>query len=123
MQSVLVFKQLTAQQAQKAGVPRRPGPRGFPKNKEAARSSGVTRCAGHAAGHRLEQLIRNQYALGRVDLSPKEAARLYAEKEPMKRWGTIEEFGALCAFLCSRQAGYITGQSIVIDGGKVPALL
>ncbi len=64
-----------------------------------------------------------QNALGRVDLSPEEAARLYAEREPMKRWGTIEEFGALCAFLCSRQAGYITGQSILIDGGKVPALL
>ena len=41
----------------------------------------------------------------------------------MKRLGTIDELGALCAFLCSRQASYITGQSIVIDGGKVPALL
>ena len=47
----------------------------------------------------------------------------HAERGPMKRLGTIEEFGALCAFLCSRQAGYITGQSIVIDGGLVPALL
>jgi len=47
----------------------------------------------------------------------------HAESGPMKRLGTIEEFGALCAFLCSRQAGYITGQSIVIDGGLVPALL
>jgi 3-oxoacyl-[acyl-carrier protein] reductase len=49
--------------------------------------------------------------------------QLYAESRPMKRVGTIEEFGALCAFLCSRQAGYITGQSIVIDGGQVSALL
>jgi len=63
------------------------------------------------------------YSIGREDLSPEEAVRLYAEKGPMKRLGTIEEFGALCAFLCSRQAGYITGQSIVIDGGKVTALL
>ncbi len=46
-----------------------------------------------------------------------------AESGPMKRMGTIEEFGALCAFLCSRQAAYITGQSIVIDGGLVPALM
>ena len=63
------------------------------------------------------------HAIDRADLSPDEAVQLYAEREPMKRVGTIEEFGALCAFLCSRQAGYITGQSIVIDGGHVPALL
>ena len=62
-------------------------------------------------------------AIGRADLSPEEAVALYAEKYPMKRLGTIEEFGALCAFLCSRQAGYITGQSIVIDGGHVQTLL
>ncbi len=63
------------------------------------------------------------HAVGRADSSPEEAVKLYAESGPMKRLGTIEEFGALCAFLCSRQAGYITGQSIVIDGGLVPALL
>ncbi len=32
-----------------------------------------------------------------------------------------EEFGATCAFLCSAQAGYITGQNILIDGGVFPA--
>lgn len=69
----------------------------------------------------MRQVAHN--ALRRVDLSPEEAARHYAKREPMKRWGTIEEFGALCAFLCSRQAGYITGQNIVIDGGKVSTLL
>jgi 3-oxoacyl-[acyl-carrier protein] reductase len=63
------------------------------------------------------------HAVGRADLSPDEAVQLYAERGPMKRLGTIEEFGALCAFLCSRQAGYITGQSIVIDGGHLPSLL
>ena len=62
-------------------------------------------------------------ASGRADLSLEETVRLYADKVPMKRLGTIEEFGALCAFLCSRQAGYITGQSIVIDGGSVSTLL
>jgi 3-oxoacyl-[acyl-carrier protein] reductase len=64
-----------------------------------------------------------QRAIGRADLSPEEAIQIYAERGPMKRLGTIEEFGALCAFLCSRQAGYITGQSIVIDGGQVTTLL
>ena len=37
----------------------------------------------------------------------------------MARLGRPEEFGATCAFLCSLQAGYITGQSIGIDGGAV----
>lgn len=40
---------------------------------------------------------------------------------PAKRFGSREEFGATCAFLCSAQAGYITGQNILIDGGVYPA--
>ena len=39
---------------------------------------------------------------------------------PAGRFGTIEEFGAACAFLCSSQAGYITGQNVLIDGGAYP---
>ena len=38
---------------------------------------------------------------------------------PAKRFGQPEEFGAACAFLCSVHAGYITGQSLLIDGGAV----
>ena len=34
--------------------------------------------------------------------------------------GTADEFGATCAFLCSAQAGYITGQNLLIDGGRFP---
>ena len=41
------------------------------------------------------------------------------ERAPMKRLGTPEEVGAVCAFLCSRQAGYITGQTLGIDGGSL----
>lgn len=40
---------------------------------------------------------------------------------PAKRFGTANEFGATCAFLCSAQAGYITGQNVLIDGGVFPA--
>jgi 3-oxoacyl-[acyl-carrier protein] reductase len=40
---------------------------------------------------------------------------------PARRFGTPEEFGAACAFLCSAQAGYITGQNLLIDGGANPA--
>ena len=58
----------------------------------------------------------------RPDLSEEEAVAEYALHGPMKRLGTTEEFGSLCAYLCSRNAGYITGQSIVMDGGLVTAL-
>jgi 3-oxoacyl-[acyl-carrier protein] reductase len=37
-----------------------------------------------------------------------------------KRYGDPAELGALCAFLCSVHAGYITGQSLLIDGGGYP---
>lgn len=36
---------------------------------------------------------------------------------PAKRLGTPEEFGQVCAFLCSVHAGYLTGQNIPVDGG------
>ena len=39
---------------------------------------------------------------------------------PARRFGTPEEFGAACAWLCSAQAGYITGQNWLIDGGAYP---
>ena len=39
---------------------------------------------------------------------------------PAKRFGTPQEFGAICAFLCSVQAGYITGQNVLADGGAFP---
>ena len=39
---------------------------------------------------------------------------------PARRLGTPDEFGATCAFLCSAQAGYITGQNLLIDGGRIP---
>jgi 3-oxoacyl-[acyl-carrier protein] reductase len=42
---------------------------------------------------------------------------------PARRFGQPEEFGAACAFLCSAQAGYITGQSLLIDGGAFPGVL
>jgi 3-oxoacyl-[acyl-carrier protein] reductase len=39
---------------------------------------------------------------------------------PAKRLGDPKEFGAACAFLCSAQSGYITGQNLLIDGGVFP---
>src|SRR5499426_3287940 len=42
---------------------------------------------------------------------------------PAKRFGTPAEFGAACAFLCSAEAGYITGQNLLIDGGVFPGAM
>ena len=42
---------------------------------------------------------------------------------PAGRFGQAEEFGAIVAFLCSRHAGFITGQNLVVDGGAFPGLL
>src|ERR1700692_3570493 len=42
------------------------------------------------------------------------------ESVPAKRLATPDEFGAPCAFLCSAQSGYITGQNFLIDGGRFP---
>ena len=41
---------------------------------------------------------------------------------PAKRLGDLDGFGAACAFLCSAQAGFITGQNLTIDGGAFPGV-
>jgi len=46
--------------------------------------------------------------------------KLRTEANPAGRFGTIEEFGDACAYLCSAQAGYITGQNLLMDGGAYP---
>ncbi|MEO9897561.1 MAG: SDR family oxidoreductase [Paracoccaceae bacterium] len=42
---------------------------------------------------------------------------------PAGRYGTIEEFGATCAFLCSVHAGFIVGQNVLLDGGATNATI
>jgi 3-oxoacyl-[acyl-carrier protein] reductase len=49
-----------------------------------------------------------------------EQLKVMAEGNPARRFGTPEEFGAACAFLCSTHAGYITGQNWLLDGGGYP---
>ena len=52
-----------------------------------------------------------------------ELEKARTEANPAKRFGTIEEFGAACAFLCSTHAGFITGQNLLMDGGAFPGTL
>jgi 3-oxoacyl-[acyl-carrier protein] reductase len=52
--------------------------------------------------------------------SEQELAKARADANPAKRFGTIEEFGDACAFLCSASAGFITGQNLLMDGGAFP---
>ena len=52
-----------------------------------------------------------------------ELRRLREQGIPAGRFGDPAEFSAACAFLCSAQAGYITGQSLLIDGGAFPGIL
>jgi 3-oxoacyl-[acyl-carrier protein] reductase len=55
---------------------------------------------------------------------PEEEARAeMLEPVPAGRFGTPEELADACAFLCSTQAGYITGQNLQIDGGGYEGLI
>jgi 3-oxoacyl-[acyl-carrier protein] reductase len=65
----------------------------------------------------LTDRTRQLAAAAGGDLQEELARR--AAATPMGRFGDPSEFGAACAFLCSKQAGYITGQTIGIDGGAL----
>lgn len=55
--------------------------------------------------------------------SYEEVAKERAATNPAGRFGNPVEFGEACAFLCSVNAGYITGQNILLDGGAFPGTL
>jgi 3-oxoacyl-[acyl-carrier protein] reductase len=59
----------------------------------------------------------------REGISIEQARQRMADSIPMKRLGLEEDFGPVCAFLCSRHSGYMTGQNFTVDGGLVRSLL
>lgn len=67
---------------------------------------------------RLRSNIETNAKKQNISFDQARAARIAGV--PAKRFGTPDEFGAACAFLCSAQAGYITGQNLLIDGGVFP---
>jgi 3-oxoacyl-[acyl-carrier protein] reductase len=51
---------------------------------------------------------------------PDQVAKERMSTVPAGRFGDPDEFGALCAYICSVHTGYITGQNFLIDGGAYP---
>ena len=73
---------------------------------------------GAFATDRLKQGFKA--AAAKAGLTPEAMADQRRVQVPAQRFGTAAEFGDLCAYLCSQQAGYITGQNLLIDGGAYP---
>ena len=57
------------------------------------------------------------------NISVEEAKARREATIPARRYGTPEEFGAMCAFLCSQHAGFVVGQNILLDGGATNATI
>ena len=93
--------------------------------------AGVARSKLAGQGVTLNNLLPGAFDTDRLKATMKGAAEktgqpvdavLDARRKtiPAQRFGTPEEFGAICAFLCSMHAGYITGQNVLADGGAYP---
>jgi 3-oxoacyl-[acyl-carrier protein] reductase len=87
-----------------------------------------------AAGVTINNLLPGIHGTDRADaldggvartegITLDEARARRAATIPARRYGTAEEFGAACAFLCSQHAGFIVGQNWLLDGGGVNATL
>lgn len=61
-----------------------------------------------------------QVAAGNTGKSVDAVGQAQMKQIPARRFGTPAEFGAICAFLCSQHAGYMTGQNVLPDGGLYP---
>ena len=64
-----------------------------------------------------EQLFPIEKDLDRHNASEADLNRQFLSKIPLGRWGRVEEVGRLALYLCSDDAGFITGTDILIDGG------
>jgi 3-oxoacyl-[acyl-carrier protein] reductase len=56
----------------------------------------------------------------KAGIDPDKALADRAAQNPANRFGQPDEFGAVCAFMCSTHASYMTGQNILLDGGSYP---
>jgi 3-oxoacyl-[acyl-carrier protein] reductase len=93
--------------------------------------AGLARSAIAARGVTINNLLPGKFDTDRLRAtlraaadksgrSADEVAQAQIAQIPARRFGTAEEFGALCAFLCSVHASYLTGQNLLLDGGGYP---
>ena len=76
---------------------------------------------GYVATDRLRSLLAGRAEAAGMDEDKFIAA--FSQQIPAHRPGDPDEFGAICAFLCSQQAAYLTAQNILMDGGVYPGTL
>ena len=76
---------------------------------------------GYTRTERVEELAQANAA--KEGVTPHDVLARFEREIPMRRLGEPEEFAALAAFLASERASYITGQSIVVDGGWIRSLV
>jgi 3-oxoacyl-[acyl-carrier protein] reductase len=95
--------------------------------------AGVARTVAHA-NVTINFLLPGSFATPRMQaiqegaarqqgVTPEEIAEHVRQSIPAGRFGEPAEFGAACAFLCAASSGFITGQSLLIDGGAYPGIL
>ncbi|MCU4654580.1 SDR family oxidoreductase [Roseibacterium sp. SDUM158016] len=74
--------------------------------------------------HDTDRVIALETGVAKAqNVSMEEARKIRLSAIPTGRYGTIEEFGAMCAFLCSEHAGFIVGQNVLLDGGQTNATI
>lgn len=78
-------------------------------------------CPGFHLTDRVQHLCETQAATAGTDIET--VIRQFEARVPMRRIGDPQEFGDVVTFLASARASYITGQSVVVDGGVVAGLL
>jgi 3-oxoacyl-[acyl-carrier protein] reductase len=87
-----------------------------------------------AKGVNINNLLPGSHATDRItaletgvakaqNVSMEEARKIRLSAIPAGRYGTTEEFGAMCAFMCSQHAGFMVGQNILLDGGQTNATI
>ena len=90
--------------------------------------AGLARSGIAAQGVTINNLLPGKFDTDRLAATHQAAAaksgkalddirRAQEAQIPARRFGNADEFGAICAFLCSQHAGYMTGQNILPDGG------